>query len=183
MKIIKTPIEGVFLIYPRILGDERGRFARTFCKKEFAEAGIHESFVQFNHSLNFKKGTIRGMHFQHPPFAESKLIRCVQGSVTDVAVDIRMGSPTFLQHFSIELTAENMISILIPAGCAHGFQAMEDNTALIYHHSEYYTPQADAGFRYNDPALNIRWELPAVNVSEKDKNYILIDKQFKGIKI
>ncbi len=183
MKITQTQIAGVYLIYPRILEDERGRFARTFCKKEFEAAGINESFVQFNHSFNLRKGTIRGMHFQYPPFAEAKLIRCVQGSVKDVAVDIRQDSPTFLQHISIELTEENMISILIPPGCAHGFQTLRDDTSLIYHHTEFYTPQADAGFRYNDPLLNIQWELPITNISEKDNNYTLIDKQFKGIKI
>ena len=183
MKITKTPIAGLYLLYPHILEDERGRFARTFCKKEFEAAGITAEFVQFNHSFNHKKGTIRGMHFQHPPFAEAKLIRSVQGSVWDVAVDIREDSPTFLQTFGVELTAENMVSILIPPGCAHGFQTLEDNISLLYHHTEYYTPQADAGIRYDDPALRIEWKLPPVNVSEKDKQYPLIDKKFNGIKI
>lgn len=178
MELIETHIKGVFLIKPRVLQDERGLFFRTFCKKEFAEIGFHADFVQFNHSFNLKKGTIRGLHFQLPPYQETKLIRCIQGKVRDVAVDIRKDSPTFLQHVAIELSAENGYSILIPEGCAHGFQTLADDSALIYHHTQYYTPQADAGIRYNDPALNIEWTLPPVNVSEKDKKYALIAEGF-----
>ncbi len=183
MKIQETEISGVYIIYPRIIEDERGRFTRTFCQKTFQNAGISLDFVQFNHSLNYKKGTVRGLHFQHPPFAESKLIRCVRGRAKDVAVDIRKGSPTFLKHISLELTEENMVSILIPPGCVHGFQALEDNTALIYHHSQFYTPQVEGGIRFDDPMLEIAWELPPVNVSDKDKNYSLLNHQFKGITI
>lgn len=178
MELIETNIKGVFLIKPRVLQDERGLFFRTFCKKEFAEIGFHADFVQFNHSFNLKKGTIRGLHFQLPPYQETKLIRCIQGKVRDVAVDIRKDSPTFLQHVAIELSAENGYSILIPEGCAHGFQTLADDSALIYHHTQYYTPQADAGIRYNDPALHIAWTLPPVNVSEKDKKYALIAEGF-----
>lgn len=178
MELIETHIKGVFLIKPRVLQDERGLFFRTFCKKEFAEIGFHADFVQFNHSFNLKKGTIRGMHFQVSPYQETKLIRCIQGKVRDVAVDIRKDSPTFLQHVAIELSAENGYSILIPEGCAHGFQTLADDSALIYHHTQYYTPQADAGIRYDDPALNIEWTLPPVNVSEKDKKYALIAEGF-----
>lgn len=178
MELIETHIKGVFLIKPRILQDERGLFFRTFCKKEFAEIGFYADFVQFNHSFNLKKGTIRGLHFQLPPYQETKLIRCIQGKVKDVAVDIRKDSPTFLQHVAVELSAENCYSILIPEGCAHGFQTLADESALIYHHTQYYTPQADAGIRYDDPLLNIAWTLPPVNVSEKDKKYALITEGF-----
>lgn len=178
MELIETHIKGVFLIKPRVLQDERGLFFRTFCKKEFAEIGFYADFVQFNHSFNLKKGTIRGLHFQLPPYQETKLIRCIQGKVKDVAVDIRKDSPTFLQHVAIELSAENGYSILIPEGCAHGFQTLADESALIYHHTQYYTPQADAGIRYDDPKLNIEWTLPPVNVSEKDKKYALITEGF-----
>ena len=125
----------------------------------------------------------RRWHFQQAPYGETKLIRCIQGSVYDVSVDIREGSPTFLKHFGVELSAENMISLLIPEGFAHGFQTLEDNTTLIYHHTQYYTPDVDAGLRFDDPALNIKWALPPVMVSEKDRSYKPIDNNFKGIVI
>lgn len=183
MEIIETNIQGVYIVKVKKITDDRGIFARTYCKNEFAKAGFNKEFVQFNHSYNKYKGTIRGMHFQQPPYSETKLIRCVQGAVLDVAVDIRQGSPTFLQHVSVELSAGNMQSILIPEGVAHGFQTLEDDTSLIYHHTQFYTPAADAGLRYDDPALHINWPLPPVQVSDKDKQYNLTDKNFKGISI
>jgi dTDP-4-dehydrorhamnose 3,5-epimerase len=183
LKFCKTGLEGLYTITLNKLQDERGLFARTFCKNEFKQIDFDKEFVQFNHSYNKQKGTIRGMHFQNAPCAETKLIRCVQGSVFDVAVDLRQGSPTFLQYFGTILSEENMDGILIPEGFAHGFQTMEDNTSLIYHHTEFYTPNADAGIRFDDTAVNIEWKLTAVNVSQKDNTYKLIDKNFKGIKI
>lgn len=183
MNFSETPIPDLFLVHLNLIEDQRGLFARTYCKNEFKKIGFDKEFVQFNHSFNIKKGTLRGMHFQNPPYSETKLIRCIQGAVYDVAVDLRRGSATFLQYFGIELTSENMISILIPEGFAHGFQTLEDSSTLIYHHTQYYTPSADAGVRYNDPMLNINWKLPAVMVSEKDKLYKLIDNDFKGINI
>lgn len=183
MQFIAANMEGLYTIRLKKLEDERGLFARTFCKNEFKQIGFDKEFVQFNHSFNRYKGTIRGMHFQRPPYSETKLIRCIQGAVYDVAVDLREGSPTFLQHFGVELNAENMTSILIPEGFAHGFQTLGDNTALIYHHTAFYTAAADDGIGYNDPALKIEWKLPAAHVSDKDMNYKRIDKYFKGIKI
>jgi len=180
MEFIPTHIEGLYTIRLKKLEDERGLFARTFCKNEFSQIGFDKEFVQFNHSFNKHKGTVRGMHFQNTPYCETKLIRCILGSVYDVAVDLRKRSPTFLQYFGIELNSENMYSILIPEGFAHGFQTLEDNSALIYHHTQYYTPNADAGVRFDDPALDIHWIL-AVMISEKDKSYKLIDVSFKGI--
>ncbi len=174
MEFIKTPIEGLFLIHHKILEDERGLFTRTFCKNEFSSIGFTKEFVQFNHSYNLLKGTVRGMHFQNAPFAETKLIRCVEGSVYDVAVDLRKDSQTYLQYFGIELSKANINSILIPEGFAHGFQTLENNTALIYHHTAFYTPGADCGIRYDDPALHISWPLPVSKISTKDKNYPLI---------
>jgi dTDP-4-dehydrorhamnose 3,5-epimerase len=170
----KTPLAGLYLLEPRIIRDERGLFARTFCKKEFAEIGFDKDFVQFNHSFNSKKGTLRGMHFQLAPFAETKLIRCVEGRVFDVAVDLRKDSKTYLQYFGVELSKENMFSILIPEGFAHGFQTLEDNSALIYHHTEYYTPNVDSGILYNDPALAINWPLGISIISQKDTSYSLL---------
>ena len=183
MELLATIISGVYLVKVKKLEDERGLFARTYCKNEFEKIGFKKEFVQFNHSYNRHKGTIRGMHFQNPPYAETKLIRCVQGAVMDVAVDIREGSPTFLQHVSVELSMDNMVSILIPEGVAHGFQALEHNSSLIYHHTQFYTAGADSGIRYDDPGLNINWPLPVTQISAKDKQYNLIDKNFKGIKI
>ena len=183
MEFIASDIAGLFIISLKKIEDERGLFARTYCKDEFKKIGFDKEFVQFNHSLNKLKGTIRGMHFQQMPFAETKLIRCVQGAVYDVAVDCRQGSPTFLKSFGIEISEQNMLSLLIPEGFAHGFQTLHNNTSLIYHHTAYYTPGADSGIRFDDPALNIPWKLPAINVSDKDKSYPLIDKNFKGISI
>jgi dTDP-4-dehydrorhamnose 3,5-epimerase len=183
MKFIATSINGLYAVQVKKLEDERGLFARTFCKKEFKQIGFDKEFVQFNHSFNRYKGTVRGMHFQQAPYAETKLIRCIQGAVYDVAVDLRKDSPTFLQHFGMELNEENMLSVLIPEGFAHGFQTLQHNSALIYHHTQFYTPNADAGIRFDDSALNIDWPLPAVMVSDKDRSYKMIDNNFKGITI
>jgi len=176
-----TPLNGVYVISLDLKTDERGGFARTFCKKEFERIGHHKEFVQINHSYNTKKGTIRGMHFQNPPYKEIKLIRCVRGSVMDVVVDIRKGSPTFLQNFTVELSVENKKMIYIPEGFAHGFQSLEDESELIYHHSEFFTPNADNGLNYSDPALKLTWQFPVSSVSEKDKNSPFIKTNFKGI--
>ena len=181
MQLIESSIKGLFIIQLTSFKDERGFFARTFCKDLFLKIGFNEEFVQFNHSFNTLKGTIRGMHYQKPPFAESKLIRCVQGSVYDVAIDLRKNSPTYLQYFGAELSAENLKCILIPKGFAHGFQTLEDNTSLIYHHTNYYTPNTEAGIRYNDPVLNIPWTLPAVSISPKDLIHPLINTNFQAL--
>jgi dTDP-4-dehydrorhamnose 3,5-epimerase len=176
----ETKLKDAYLISLQLLTDARGGFARTFCKKEFQQIGHKKEFVQLNHSFNAHKGTIRGMHFQIPPLQEIKLIRCIRGSVLDVIVDLRKDSPTFLQHLSIELSEQNKIMIYVPENFAHGFQTLEDNCELIYHHTEFYTPQADSGIRFDDPTLAIKWPLPPVMVSDKDKNYKLIDNNFKG---
>ncbi len=183
MDFIKTPFAGLFLIQAKPIKDDRGLFGRTFCKKEFAEINFTKDFVQFNHSLTLKKGTVRGLHFQLPPYSETKLIRCVQGKIYDTAVDLRKNSPTFLQHFDTELSAESMMSILIPEGFAHGYQTLEDNSAFIYHHTQFYTPGSESGIRYDDPLLKIKWPLPIVNVSEKDKSQNLLETNFKGIEL
>lgn len=183
MQFIETPLPGLYIINYTKLEDERGFFVRTFCKKEFSQIGFNKELVQLNHSFNIKQGTVRGLHYQKMPFTESKLIRCIQGKVFDVAVDIRQNSSTYLQYFSIELGSDNMNAIFIPNGFAHGFQTLEENTSLIYHHSEYYTPEADAGIRYDDPGINIKWPLPVVNLSKKDKQYPFLDEKFKAIVI
>ncbi|MBA3663140.1 MAG: dTDP-4-dehydrorhamnose 3,5-epimerase [Bacteroidetes bacterium] len=181
MKFNAQFLAGLYTIELNVLNDERGSFARTFCKKEFAQIGHTKEFVQLNQSWNTKKGTIRGMHFQQPPFREVKLIRCVRGAVSDTVVDIRKNSPTFLEHFTVELSEENRTMIYVPEGFAHGFQTLTDNADLVYHHTEYFVPNAEGGLRYNDPLLNIKWPLPVSEISERDKNHPLIDNNYKGI--
>jgi dTDP-4-dehydrorhamnose 3,5-epimerase len=183
MKYTEIHLKGAYIIELEPFRDSRGLFARTFCKKEFKKIGHHKEFVQFNHSATTHKGTIRGMHYQVPPGAEIKLIRCVSGSVYDIIIDVRHKSPTFLSYFGVELNEENMKMIYVPEGFAHGFQTLENNAQLIYHHTQFYNPEYERGIRYNDPAVGIEWPLEAVNVTEKDKNYPLIDNNFKGIKI
>lgn len=181
MKFIAQPLSGVYTIDLNLLSDERGSFARTFCKDEFSKIGFTKEFVQFNQSWNTKQGTIRGMHYQIPPFQEVKLIRCIRGAIYDVIIDIRKDSPTFLQHFAIELSEENNTMLLIPEGFAHGFQTLKDNTQLLYHHTEYYKPNSEAGLRFDDIAININWKLPVSVISERDQNHPLITPNFKGI--
>lgn len=173
-------LKGAYVISLELRTDDRGGFARTFCKNEFAKIGHTKEFVQMNHSYNTHKGTIRGMHFQLPPHQEIKLIRCVKGAVVDVIVDLRKDSPTFLQHVAVEISAENKKMMYVPEDFAHGFQTLEDHSELIYHHTQFYTPSADAGVRFDDPALKINWPLPPVMVSDKDRLYPLIDNKFKG---
>jgi dTDP-4-dehydrorhamnose 3,5-epimerase len=176
MKFTKLPLKDAFLIEIEPFTDERGWFGRTYCKKEFQLHGIDTDFVQFNHSFNLERGTVRGMHFQKKPFSECKLIRCIQGSVLDVLVDIRPDSVTFLQHYQVELNDKNNLSIFVPTGFAHGFQVLENKSSLIYHHTEYYNSIADSGVRFDDPLINIKWELPVINLSIKDKSYPLINQ-------
>lgn len=175
MKFITTPIEGVIIVEPEPMGDERGLFARIFCQKEFAEAGITKDFVQSNLSRTAQKGSVRGMHSQKAPSTEAKLVQCVQGAVFDVAVDVREESPTYLQWFGVELSRDNMRRLYIPERCAHGFQTLTDDVEMHYQHSEFYAPNTEYCLRYNDPALGVEWPLPVAVVSEKDQNHPLIN--------
>lgn len=174
MKFTETKLKGLYVIEPEILSDERGRFARTYCKKEFAKINFEKEFVQMNFSVNYKKGTLRGMHYQLPPYEETKLIRCISGKVFDVAIDLRKNSGTYLQWFGTELSKDNSKMILIPEGFAHGFLTLEDNSELIYHHTEYYNPSAERGIRYDDKSVNIKFPGEVLIVSEKDKSYPII---------
>ena len=174
-------IPGAYEILLNPFADERGFFSRVFCAQEFQEIGFQTAIVQINHSLNRIAGTVRGMHFQQTPFAEAKIIRCLRGKVFDVIVDLRAGSPGFLKWQSIELTPEKYNMILIPEGCAHGFQTLEDNTELLYLHTSFYKPESEAALRYDDPMIGIKWPLEPVQVSERDKNHPLLTRHFKGI--
>lgn len=155
---------------------------RVFCQRELDGQGMpNVEFVQINHSFNLRRGTVRGLHYQVPPSAETKLIRCIRGAVMDFIVDVRTGSPTFLQWISVELSAENLRMILIPEGFAHGFQTLEDNTELLYHHTEYYAPEHERALNIFDPLLNIRLPLPVSIMSERDRTHPLLTTTFEGI--
>ena len=180
MKFIPTILNGSFTIQLDPINDERGWFARYFCKKEFSTIGHNKEWVQMNHSFSLKKGTLRGMHFQKPPHSEVKLVRCIQGSVFDVIIDLRKDSPTFLKWFGTELSAENKLMMYIPEGFAHGFQTLEDNSGLLYMHTAYYSPEAEDGLRYNDPQVNISWPLEISEISMRDNSHDLLEK-FNGL--
>ncbi|MDI3321657.1 dTDP-4-dehydrorhamnose 3,5-epimerase [Pinibacter soli] len=181
MTFTSTSLQASFVVDLNVFKDDRGWFARTYCKDEFAQIGHDAEWVQMNHSFTSKKGTIRGMHFQLPPFEEIKMVRCISGAVYDVIIDLRKDSATFLQYFGTELSAGNRRMLYIPKGFAHGFQTLSDDAELIYHHSQFYKPGVESGIRYDDPVIGIQWPLQAVNVSERDLNHSLIDNNFKGI--
>lgn len=183
MKFTSTGLAGSFIVDIFPVEDERGWFVRTFCKNEFAEIGHTKEWVQMNHSFTYGAGTIRGMHFQKPPFSEIKLIRCISGKIFDVVVDLRKNSTTFLKWFGAELSAENRKMIYIPEGFAHGFQTLTDDCQLIYNHSEYYKPGVEGGIKYDDAGIGIEWTLPAKNVSPRDISHPMIDKNFEGLNI
>ena len=176
-----TSLAGSYIIDIEAMLDERGWFARYYCKEEFQQIGHTKEWVQMNHSVTKKKGSIRGMHFQVHPYKEIKMLRCIAGSVYDVIIDLRKGSSTFLQWMGVELSAANRKMLYIPEGFAHGFQCLEDNCELIYHHSEFYQPGAEAGIRYNDPLVNILWPLPSTVISPRDEQHPWLDENFKGI--
>ncbi|WP_026480109.1 dTDP-4-dehydrorhamnose 3,5-epimerase [Ahrensia sp. 13_GOM-1096m] len=162
-------IECVKVICPRIYRDDRGFFSETYNKKALKEAGIDVEFVQDNHSLSVQKGVIRGLHYQSPPFSQGKLVRVVQGTIFDVAVDIRHGSPSFGRHISRILSAENWEQLWIPPGFAHGFCTLEANTEVVYKTTSFYAPQCDHGIYWADKDLNIDWPVANAQLSEKDK--------------
>ena len=181
MIFTETPLKGSYVIDLEPIGDDRGWFSRTFCEKEFNKIGHNVYWVQLNHSFTKEKGTIRGMHFQTPPYGEIKLVRCISGAVFDVIIDLRKDSPTFLNYFGTELSSINKKMIYIPKGFAHGFQTLTDDCELIYHHSEFYTPNSEGGIKYNDPTIAIKWPIPMQSISERDNLHPLINQNFKGL--
>jgi dTDP-4-dehydrorhamnose 3,5-epimerase len=183
MNFESTGLTGSYVISTFPVTDDRGWFVRTFCKNEFAKIGHQEEWVQMNHSFTNKAGTIRGMHFQKPPYVETKLIRCIAGNVFDVIIDLRGNSKSFLKWFGVELSAENKKMIYIPGGFAHGFQTLTDNCQLIYSHTAFYEPGFEGGIRYNDKMVNIEWPKPMVKISERDNNHPLLNSSFEGINI
>ncbi len=160
--------------------DKRGAFYRLFCSEKFNNVLNGKNIVQINLSITKKNNTIRGMHFQHPPFSEIKIIKCLKGSVFDVLVDLRKDSETFLQWHGVELNAINDKMIVIPEGFAHGFQTLTDDVELLYLHTESYNSNAEDGIKHNDARINIKWPYPPINISERDENFKLLDENFKG---
>jgi dTDP-4-dehydrorhamnose 3,5-epimerase len=179
MQFDPTAIDGAVMVRHVRRRDERGSFSRLYCEREFAAAGINTRWVQSNHSVTLGAGSIRGMHFQRPPHAEAKLVGCTVGRAFDVAIDLRSGSPTYLRWVSAEL--DDATSLYIPAGCAHGFQALTEEVHLVYQHSAFYAPDAEGGIRFDDPALGIRWPLAVATVSDRDRGFPLIDSAFESI--
>lgn len=168
----ETRLPGAFIIEPERREDERGFFARTWCQREFAEHGLNARLVQCNISFNVQCGTVRGLHYQVEPFGEAKLVRCTQGALYDVIVDLRSASPTYKQWLAVELTADNRRQLYIPEGLAHGFQTLTDNVEVFYQMSEFHQPQAARGLRWDDPAFGIEWPVTAHRIiSAKDLSY------------
>lgn len=176
MEINSLAIADVKILVPKRFGDERGFFSEVYNRRAMAEAGIDLDFVQDNHSLSAARGTVRGLHFQVPPFAQDKLVRVVRGSVFDVAVDIRRGSPTYGRHATAVVSARAWNQILVPAGFAHGLMTLEEDTEVVYKVTDYYAPDHDHGIRWNDPALGIEWPIgeDAAVLSEKDRRQPLL---------
>jgi dTDP-4-dehydrorhamnose 3,5-epimerase len=171
----ELPVSGAFVIDLEPRRDERGFFARTFCKCEFEEHGLKPPTLQFNAGFNHLKGTVRGLHYQVSPATEVKLIRCVRGGVYEVIVDMRPDSPTYLQCCGVELTETNHRLLYIPEMFAAGHQALTDNSEIAYQSSEFYTPECERGVRYDEPAIGIRWPLPPTRISDKDASWPLLD--------
>jgi len=180
--ILDTPIDDLKIVERQQLGDSRGCLSRLFCIKELSAAGWHKPIIQINQTLTQKKGTIRGVHFQRPPHAEMKLVTCLRGAIWDVAVDLRTGSPTFLQWHAEELSAANQRALLIPEGFAHGLQTLTDECELLYLHSAAYRPEAEAGLNPRDPMLSINWPQAITDLSARDAQHAMLDYQFKGVK-
>jgi dTDP-4-dehydrorhamnose 3,5-epimerase len=183
MKILPTAIPGLFLAHSETFTDHRGEFARLFCEQELATAVGQRRIVQVNRSCTRLRGAVRGMHYQRPPHAEMKLVRCIRGAVWDVAVDLRSDSPTFLQWHAEELTPENGSMLAIPEGCAHGFQVLMPESELLYLHTASYMPESEDGVAPDDPALAIAWPLPIIDLSARDRQHPPISPSFHGVEM
>jgi dTDP-4-dehydrorhamnose 3,5-epimerase len=181
MKYALTPIEGVVVVETTPFADHRGVFQRVFCDRDLEDIVGARRIVQINHSRTMAVGAVRGMHFQRPPHAEVKMVRCLRGKVWDVAVDLRAGSPTFLQWHAEELSFDNARMLVIPEGCAHGFQVLEPQSELLYLHTAHYEPSAEGAVRYDDPKLAITWPLSVTDVSTRDQLHPLLSSDFSGL--
>jgi dTDP-4-dehydrorhamnose 3,5-epimerase len=181
MKFINTNFEGLWVIETESKSDGRGFLTRLFCKNEFDKINFHKEFVQENLTLTKAKGTFRGLHYQVSPHSEAKLVRCISGKVHDVVIDLRKNSKTFLKSYALGLDSSKLNMILIPEGFAHGFQTLTDNCMMLYLHSNFYNASFERGIRFDDRAINIELPLSVTDISERDKNHPLIQKEFEGI--
>ena len=183
MKFHPLSLEGAYVIESEPRVDRRGSFTRLFCEHEFKEIGFASRIVNVNFSFSLRKGTLRGLHFQKPPKAENKIVRCMRGAVLDIIVDVRCRSKTFLKWEAVELTDANGQMLLVPEGFAHGFQTLCDNVEFLYFVTEFYSPQHEDGFRYDDPTLNIAWPLEPSEVSLRDRQFPFIHTDYRGLDI
>ena len=181
MRVIPLPIPGAFFIELFRHGDERGSFIRIYCSREFETIGLRKGIVQVNRSFSKVRGTLRGMHYQLAQHAETKLISCLQGGVYDVLLDLRKGSPSFLQWHAETLQEGDDRVLVVPEGVAHGFQTLADDTELLYFHTAFYSPNHEAGVRYDDPRIRISWPLPPTGISERDAGHPLLNDDFEGM--
>jgi dTDP-4-dehydrorhamnose 3,5-epimerase len=179
----ETVLAGAFIIELERREDDRGFFARTFCQKEFADHGLKTTIAQTNTAFNAMRGTLRGMHFQYPPAAETKLVRCTRGSILDIIVDLRPESPTYLQNIEVELTADNHRALYVPERFGHGYQVLEDVTETSYQVGEFYAPGHEGGLRYDDPELGLSWPLPVTEISEKDRVWPLLSEVESEVRV
>jgi dTDP-4-dehydrorhamnose 3,5-epimerase len=182
MIFTETKLKGAFVIDIERKEDSRGFFARAFCQHEFGAHGLKPIIAQANIAFNRAKGTIRGMHFQFPPAAETKVVRCTRGAILDIIVDLRPQSPTFLDHVAVELTEDNYRALYVPERFAHGYQVLKDSTDTSYQVGEFYTPGCEGGLRHDDPRLNLDWPLPLTVISDKDRIWKLLDEQEQQIR-
>ena len=176
MLFTETELKGAFVIDLERREDNRGFFARAFCQNEFSEHGLKPVIAQANIGFNRFRGSVRGVHFQYPPAAETKLVRCTRGAVLDVIVDLRPESPTYLRHVSVELTGDNHRAIYVPERFGHAYQVLEDDTETSYQVGEFYAPECESGLMFNDPRLKLQWPLPVAVISDKDQKFNLLDE-------
>lgn len=176
MNFEETKLRGAFVLSPERHEDDRGFFARTFCRHEFSQHGLDTAVAQASVAFNARSGTLRGLHFQYPPGAETKVVRCTRGAILDVIVDLRPESPTFLEHLAVELSADNLRSLYVPRRFAHGYQTLADDTEVSYQMSEFYAPELSAGLAYDDPRLALDWPLPVTAISLRDTTWSLLEQ-------
>ena len=176
LKIEETPLVGAYVIEPQKITDDRGFFARVWCKRELQERGLKGELAQSNIGFSHRKGTLRGLHFQKPPHTEVKIMRCTRGAIFDVIVDLRTDSPSYRQWFGVELNAENTKILYVPEGCAHGYLTLLDDTEINYHASTAYHSESAFGVRYDDPSFGIPWPLAPTVISEQDRNWPLVER-------
>lgn len=181
LNLKKLDLDGLYLLERVSIGDKRGFLSRIWCSNEMKEVGWEESIAQINHTFNQKSGTVRGLHFQRPPYEEKKMVTCIKGKIWDVVVDIRPNSPTYLKWHSQELSESNLRSLLIPEGFAHGYQTLSDNVELLYCHSNFFNEESEGGLNPKDPKLSINWPIAISTISTRDSNHPLIQESKQGV--